>query len=436
MSIETVGQTTPADVPSDVAPRASASEPSRGLFSQALHDTLGKWSARIGLAWLFVLAVCAIFAPLLANSHPLLMKVQGHWSSPALHYLSPADVLLFLAFFLVVALAVWWKLSPLKIGVAVIVVAVLLGGAAVPTYLFVRPPENPVFAEYRHGLASGRIEQAIFALIPYSPSDRLRDEPDARLVPPEQFQGWLHQRFPHKYEAPPVRPPRYSRHILGTDTNGADLLSNLIHGCRIALSIGFLATAISVGIGILIGGLMGYYVGMLDLLGMRFIEIVEAIPTLFLLITINAFLQHRNIYIMMIVIGAVSWTGYARFVRAEFFTIRKLDYVSAAIAAGIPQGSILFRHMLSNALTPVLVNTTFGVASAILYESVLTFLGIGLVDEASWGGLLQQARAGGAGFVVWLALFPGLAIFLTVYAYNLFGEAFRDALDPKLRKRD
>jgi peptide/nickel transport system permease protein len=163
---------------------------------------------------------------------------------------------------------------------------------------------------------------------------------------------------------------------------------------------------------------------------------VDAIPTLFLLIAVTAFIQDRNIYVMMIVIGAVSWTGYARFLRAEFFTIRKLDYVQAAVAAGLPQRIILFRHMLANALTPILVTSTFGVASAILYESILSFLGIGLVDEASWGALLQQARAGGSGFIWWLAWSPGLAIFLTVFAYNLVGEAIRDALDPKLRKRN
>jgi peptide/nickel transport system permease protein len=166
------------------------------------------------------------------------------------------------------------------------------------------------------------------------------------------------------------------------------------------------------------------------------IEIFEAVPRLFLLIAITAFRKERDIYLMMTVIGLTGWMSYARFLRAEFFTLRKLDFVQAAKAAGLPEWSILFRHMLPNGLTPILVTTTFGVASAILYESTLSFLGLGLVDQASWGALLNQARAGGTGFIWWIALFPGLAIFLTVFSYNLVGEAVRDALDPKLRKRD
>jgi len=173
-----------------------------------------------------------------------------------------------------------------------------------------------------------------------------------------------------------------------------------------------------------------------DLLCMRTIEIVEALPRLVLLITISALARHRNIYMMMAIIGLTGYTSYARFVRAEFLSLRQRDFVQAAVAAGYPQYRIIFRQMLPNALTPVLVSTTFGVASAILYEATLSFLGLGLVDEPSWGALLEQARAGGSGFIWWIALFPGIAIFLTVFSYNLIGEAARDALDPKLRKRD
>ncbi|HWE02818.1 MAG TPA: ABC transporter permease [Tepidisphaeraceae bacterium] len=382
---------------------------SRSLIRQAYHDTLATTSARIGLAWLFLLAFFAVFAPFLANSHPFLMKMNGTWSSPALRHLAPPDVLLLIATGAAAVVGLWRKFSFLRsLGLIVAVVVV----AAAPVYLLVRPPVNVDYSKYREALKSGGIQRAIFAPVPYSPRDRLRDQPNARLSAPNRA------------------------HWLGTDTNGADVFSLLLHASRIALSIGFIATSISVVIGILVGAVMGYYVGNVDLIGMRAIEIFEAIPQLFLLISITAFIQDRNIYVMMAVIGATSWTGYSRFLRAEFFTIRKLDYVQAAIAAGLPQRVILFRHMLANALTPILVSTTFGVASAILYESILSFLGIGLVDEASWGAMLQQARAGGAGFVLWIAIPPGAAIFLTVFAYNLVGEAIRDALDPKLRKRD
>jgi peptide/nickel transport system permease protein len=223
-------------------------------------------------------------------------------------------------------------------------------------------------------------------------------------------------------------------HLLGITSDSADLLANLIYGSRIALSIGFISTGIAVVIGVTLGGLMGYYGGLVDLLGMRLAEIFNAIPTLMLLLCFVAAFE-PNLYVMMAIIGLTSWVGYATFVRAEFLSLRDRDFVHAARAAGIPTWSILFRHMLPNGITPVLVSASFGVAGAILAESTLSFLGIGLVGEASWGSLLNQALGEGGSFYWWIALYPGLAIFLTVFAYNLIGEALRDALDPKLLKR-
>jgi peptide/nickel transport system permease protein len=205
----------------------------------------------------------------------------------------------------------------------------------------------------------------------------------------------------------------------------------MIHASRVALSIGFISTGIAVIIGVFIGALMGYYVGWFDLLGMRLVEIFDSIPTLLLLLCFVAFFK-PNLYIMMAIIGATSWVSYAYFVRAEFLSLRDRDFVHAARAAGIPLRSILFRHMLLNGLTPVIVSASFGVASAILIESTLSFLGIGLPSEASWGALLEEALGVGGTFYWWIALFPGAAIFLTVFAYNLIGESLRDALDPRL----
>jgi peptide/nickel transport system permease protein len=139
---------------------------------------------------------------------------------------------------------------------------------------------------------------------------------------------------------------------------------------------------------------------------------------------------------MMAIIGFTSWVGYATFVRAEVLKLRKQDFVHAAVAAGLPLRSVLFRHILPNAVTPVLVTASFGVAVAILSEATLSFLGIGLVSEASWGKLLNQALSAGGAFYWWIAIYPGLAIFLTVFAYNMIGEAFRDALDPRILKRE
>lgn len=395
--------------PREATRTGGPADASRTLGRQAALDTLTRPGARAGLAWLAVLAFLAVFAPFIASTHPIAMKMDGHWSSPLIRNLLPSDALLLIVTATVVVLAFTRKLSflaSLALTVGIVV------GCAPLAYRFVRPPENVDYTQYRAWAEEGKIERAIYAIVPFSPSDRLRDQPDARLHPPGRV------------------------HWFGTDTDGADVFSNIIHASRVALSVGFVATGLSVLIGVVLGGVMGYYVGLLDLLGMRFIEIVESIPRLILLITISALAHHRNIYLMMAIIGLTGWTSYARFIRAEFFTLRKRDFVQAAIAGGYPERLVIFRHMLPNALTPILVSTTFGVASAILYEATLSFLGLGLVDEPSWGALLQQARAGGTGFIWWIALFPGLAIFLTVFSYNLIGEAVRDALDPKLRKRD
>jgi len=183
-------------------------------------------------------------------------------------------------------------------------------------------------------------------------------------------------------------------------------------------------------IGVIIGGLMGYFSGVVDMIGMRLVEIFEAIPTLFLLLTFVAFFG-SDLYIMMAIIGLTSWTGYTRYLRAEFLKLREQDYVQASVALGLPLRSILFRHMLPNGVAPVLVGASFGVASAILAEATLSFLGLGLVDSPSWGQMLNQAVQQSA-FNWWMAIFPGGAIFLTVFAYNLIGDALRDAIDPHL----
>jgi len=361
--------------------------------------------ARIGLAWISCLVVLAVFGPFLASSHPLLMKSAGHWSSPMLLNLGPADVILQVAFW---ASVILWqmRMRPSKkftIWTAIVILT------AIPSLIWIHPPELVVYQSYRVGLKDGTIERTINAPIAYSPMDHLRDNEDARLQPPDH------------------------EHWMGTTADGADLASNMIHASRIALSIGFISTGIAVVIGIFIGGLMGYYVGWFDLLGMRLVEIFDSIPTLLLLLCFVAYFT-PNLYIMMAIIGATTWVGYAYFVRAEFLSLRDRDFVHAARAAGVPLHSILFRHMLLNGLTPVIVSASFGVATAILLESTLSFLGIGLANESSWGALLEEALGEGGTFYWWIALYPGLAIFLTVFAYNLIGEALRDALDPRVSR--
>ena len=200
------------------------------------------------------------------------------------------------------------------------------------------------------------------------------------------------------------------------------------------MSVGFVAVGIASVIGIVFGAIMGYFGGKIDFLGMRLLEIMMSVPTFFLIITIVAFFP-RSLLNIMIIIGITSWTDDARFIRAEFFKLRNQDFVQAAISLGLPLRSILFRHMLPNGIAPVLVSITFGVAGAIFIESALSFLGFGVAPPTpSWGQMLSTGVSTTGEFLWWLTLFPGLAIFFTVTAYNLLGEGLRDAIDPKLRK--
>jgi peptide/nickel transport system permease protein len=228
----------------------------------------------------------------------------------------------------------------------------------------------------------------------------------------------------------PLEPPS-SRHWLGTDKLGRDVMAGMIHGSRVSLSIGFVAVGIAVIIGVALGAVAGYFGSWIDLVISRFFEIMLSIPTFFLLITIAALLP-PSIYLTMLIIGATSWVGIARFTRNEFLRIRNLDYVTSAIALGVSDRKVMFKHILPNALAPVIVSVVLGVAGAILIESSLSFLGIGVPAElVTWGSILQEAS--GATFAWWLAVFPGFAIFITVLAYYLVGEGLREVLDPRLR---
>ncbi len=220
-------------------------------------------------------------------------------------------------------------------------------------------------------------------------------------------------------------------HYLGTDGIGRDVLSGLIHGSRVSLSVGFIAAGIAITIGVILGSLAGYYGGKTDLIIMRFVEIMQLFPSFFLIITIVA-LYGSSIWYIMIAIGLTSWTGNTKLVRGEILKVRNMDYVQAAISLGLSNMRIIFRHVLPNAIAPVLISASFEIAGAILSEAGLSFLGFGVAaTKVTWGSVLSEAR--GATSSWWLAVFPGFMIFLTVVAYNLVGEGLRDALDPRLR---
>lgn len=229
--------------------------------------------------------------------------------------------------------------------------------------------------------------------------------------------------------------PWVKRHHMGTDGIGRDVCARMIWGGRISLSVGIVAVSIYLTIGILVGSLAGFFRGWVDLIISRIIEVVICFPSFFLILTIVAFMG-SGIFNIMLVIGLTGWTGVARLVRGEFLRLADQEFVLAGRALGYSSLRIILRHILPNAMAPVLVSATFGIAGAILTESALSFLGFGIqVPTPSWGGILSSGRESliRAPFLI---LFPGIAIFITITAYNLVGEALRDASDPRLRGQD
>jgi peptide/nickel transport system permease protein len=228
-----------------------------------------------------------------------------------------------------------------------------------------------------------------------------------------------------------LQPPGFD-YPLGTDDLGRDVLVRILYGARISLLVGFVAVGISTFIGILLGAMAGYYGRWIDSVIMRFVDIMLCFPTFFLILAVIAFLE-PSIWNIMIIIGLTSWMGVARLVRAEFLSLRERDFVVAARAIGAQDARIIFRHILPNAISPVLVSATLGVAGAILTESALSFLGIGVQPPTpSWGNMLIAGKQT-LGTAWWLSVFPGLAILITVLGYNLLGEGIRDAMDPRIQ---
>ncbi|RLB01807.1 MAG: peptide ABC transporter permease [Deltaproteobacteria bacterium] len=226
--------------------------------------------------------------------------------------------------------------------------------------------------------------------------------------------------------------PPCKEHPLGTDQLGRDVLSRIIWGGRISLLVGFVAVGIATAIGVVLGAVAGYYGGWVDGLIMRLVDVMLCFPAFFLILAVVALLE-PSIWNIMVVIGLTSWMGVARLVRAEFLSLKERDFVLAARSLGASPARIIFVHILPNAMGPVFVSAILGIGSAILTESALSFLGIGVQPPTpSWGNMLTAGKDH-LEIAYWLSLFPGLAILLTVLGYNLLGEGIRDALDPRLR---
>lgn len=219
-------------------------------------------------------------------------------------------------------------------------------------------------------------------------------------------------------------------HPLGTDDLGRDVLSRMLWGGRVSLKVGFVAVGIATLIGILLGSLAGFYGGWMDSIIMRSVDIMLSIPTIFLVLAVIAILEPSIINIM-IVIGLTSWMEPARLIRAEFISLKEREFVVAARSLGATDKRLILRHILPNGLSPILVSATMGVGAAILVESALSFLGLGVQPPTpSWGSLLSSGKDN-IEIAWWLSAFPGVAILLTVLGYNLLGEGIRDALDPR-----
>jgi peptide/nickel transport system permease protein len=368
----------------------------------------------VWLGFIIFLFLLAIFAPFIANDKPFVIRIDGQLRFPLFRALGATDYSIFLAASIALIQLLLIRRNRKRIDpsirsgvfwrqIFIDTLIILIG--AILFYVFI--PRRLDATDYKTMVASGKATEAVFSPVPYGYG---RTDLKVREQPPSR------------------------EHWLGTDDVGSDVLCRLIHGSRISLSVGFVAVGVSSIIGIIIGAILGYSGGKADFIGMRLVEIMMAVPVFFLIITIVAFFP-RSLFNIMLIIGLTTWTEDARFIRAEFLKLRRQDFVQAAISLGLPLRSILFRHMLPNAIAPVLVNATFGVAGAIFIEAALSFLGFGVAPPTpSWGQILSLGVSTTGRFLWWLTLFPGLAIFFTVLAYNLVGEALRDAIDPRLRK--
>jgi len=227
-----------------------------------------------------------------------------------------------------------------------------------------------------------------------------------------------------------LQPPS-TAHFIGTDSLGRDVLSRMIWGARISLWVGFIAIGIALLIGVTVGAIAGFYSGWIDIILMRFVDIMLTIPTFFLILAVIAVLE-PSLQNIMVIVGLTGWMGIARLVRAQFLAIKEMEYVLAARALGASHSRLIVRHILPNALSPVYVSAVFGVAGAILAESGLSFLGLGVQPpQASWGTILSEGK-NTLEIAWWLSVFPGMAIFITVLGFNLLGEGLRDLFDTRL----
>lgn len=361
-------------VVSGAPPLESLPPVSQGFWADAWRRFRKRKLAMTALGFVGFLALVALFSPAIAGTKPIIVKYKGHYYFPAMSY-------------------------------------------------FYRPWQNPIFFKDK--------------FYKFTPEVLKQKDPDSWALWPLVYQDPYRRVHEGEWPGQPggdTYLPPSSQHWFGTDQPGVDVFAQMVHGSKIALLVGFVSTGIAALIGITIGALGGFFGGWVDSLLSRFTEVVMCVPSLILILALIAILEKPTIWHIMAVLGATGWTGIARLTRAEFLKLNQMEFVTAARSLGAGPVRIMFRHILPNALAPVLVPITFGIASAILLESGLSFLGFGDPSAPSWGRLLNAGRNNLQ--MWWLIFFPGCAIFLTVLAYNLIGEGLQEVTDPRLRKAD
>ncbi|QDT01378.1 ABC transporter permease [Adhaeretor mobilis] len=376
----------PTETPAELLERDAADphvpeQVSRGFWGEAWQRFRQRKLQMMSLAFVMFLGIVALTAPMIAGTKPIVCKYKGSIYFPAMGY-------------------------------------------------YVRSWENPIFRKERF--------RNIY------PKNLKKKDPESWAVWPLVYQDpyrrvrkneWVDENGEGRPGNPSgTKGSPSSLNWFGTNQQGFDVFAQMVHGTQIALSVGFVSMGIAASIGIFIGALAGYLGGWIDILLSRLIEVVMCVPSLVLILALVAMLDNVTNWHLMAIVGCTSWTGIARLTRAEFLKLKQMEFITAARALGANRWRIMFRHVLRNALAPVLVPITFGIAAAILIESGLSYLGFGASPpNPSWGTLLKSGRTA-IQQMWWLIVFPGTAIFLTVLAYNLIGEGLQEATDPRLRQ--
>lgn len=349
--------------------------PPRGYWSEVWRQFQKRRLSVIALWYIGFLSVVAVGAPLIAGTKPIVCRYQGRIYFPCLAYYN-------------------------------------------------RRWEPGIFTDPRSGFRKE-----------YSVKLKTLD-PDSWAIWPLVYQDPYRRvpggEWPGQSDSIAASPPN-SLNLLGTDQKGWDVFAQLVHGTTLALLVGFVSMGIAATIGIVVGALGGYFGGWIDMVTSRITEVVMCIPTLILILAMVAIVDKPTVWHMMAIIGMTNWTSIARLTRGEFLKLRDAEFVNSARAIGVGEIRIMYRYILPNALAPILVPITFGIASAILIETSLSFLGVGLQPpNPSWGTVLDSGRNNLQ--LWWLIFFPGAAVFSAVLAYNLIGDGLLEATDPRLRE--